>query len=75
MSHFVSLGGASLRALRSTSSIVAASQCATSPHRHLQKFSYTILSTSSNHSENHKSKKRVNNVILFKDSIARNMLD
>ncbi|CAF1677408.1 unnamed protein product [Rotaria magnacalcarata] len=64
MSHIVSLRSASLRALRSSSTIVAASKCTTSPHlpcQHLQKFSYSILSTSPDQYStigNNKNKKR-----------------
>ncbi|CAF3122856.1 unnamed protein product [Rotaria socialis] len=64
MSHIVSLRSASLRALRSSSTIVAASKCTTSPHRScqpLRKFSYSILSTSPDQNStigNNKNKKR-----------------
>jgi hypothetical protein len=51
MSHIVSLRGTSLRALLSTSTVVAASKCTTYPNRscqHQQQYSYSTLPPRSN---------------------------
>jgi hypothetical protein len=51
MSHIVSLRSASLRALRSSSTVVATSKCPTYPNRscqHQQQYSYSTLPPSSN---------------------------
>ncbi len=65
MSHVVSLRGASLRALRSTSTIVAVSKCTTHPTRSCQQqqqYSYSTLPLPSNRiltTGNNNSTKRV----------------
>jgi len=65
MSHIVSLRSASLRALRSSSTVVAISKCPTYPNRscqHQQQFSYSTLPPSSNRNlitKNNKSTKKV----------------
>ncbi len=65
MSHIVSLRSASLRALRSSSTVAAASKYTTYSNRscqHQQQYSYSTLPLSPNRiliKENHKSKKRV----------------
>ena len=70
MSHIVSLRGASLRALRSSSTAVAAAatKCATYPHRpsiHQQQYSYSTLPPSPTRiltTENNKFTKRVRKI-------------
>jgi hypothetical protein len=63
MSHISSLRGASLRALRSSSTVVAASKCSNYSNRSSQQqYSYSTLSPSPNRisiTENNKSTKRV----------------
>lgn len=62
MSHIVSLRGASLRALRSSSTVVGASKYPNRPCQHHQQYSYSTLPPSPNRilrTENNTSKTRV----------------
>ncbi len=83
MSHIVSLRGASLRALRSSSSVAAASKYTTNSQRtsqHQQQYSYSTLPLSPNRiliSENNKSTKRVRiylTLLLINHLVSRHSL-